>query len=94
MTNIEKITIDSELISQCKVLTSYINGGIYAQLPRYQKTLAREYKNDLAKMKQDEYKLQAEISGLLKNYQTQNKAQRHDAMDVSDPQIIISESFL
>ncbi len=94
LSNIKKIATDSELKSQCAVLMGYINEGIYAQLPRYLKTLAREYKNDLPKMKQDEYRLQAEISSLLKKYQTQSKEQRHDAMDISNPQIVISESFV
>ena len=91
---IKQITTDSELRSQCDVLMGYINEGIYAQLPRYLKALSREYKNDRAKMKQDEYSLQIKISELLGEYQTMNKEQRHDAQDISNPQIIISESFL
>ena len=91
---IKQITTDSELRSQCDVLMGYINEGIYAQLPRYLKALSREYKNDRAKMKQDEYSLQNKISELLGEYQTMNKEQRHDAQDISNPQIIISESFL
>ena len=90
---IKQITTDSELKSQCDVLTRYINEGIYAQLPRYLKALSREYRNDRAKMKQDEYSLQNKISELLGEYQTMNKEQRHDAQDISNPQIIISESF-
>ena len=90
---IKQITTDSELKSQCDVLIGYINEGIYAQLPRYLKALSREYKNDRAKMKQDEYSLQNKISELLGEYQTMNKEQRHDAQDISNPQIIISESF-
>lgn len=90
---IKQITTDGELKSQCDVLMGYINEGIYAQLPRYLKALSREYKNDRAKMKQDEYILQNKISELLGEYQTMNKEQRHDAQDISNPQIIISESF-
>ena len=90
---IKQITTDSELKSQCDVLIGYINEGIYAQLPRYLKALSREYKNNRAKMKQDEYSLQNKISELLCEYQTMNKEQRHDAQDISNPQIIISESF-
>lgn len=90
---IKQITTDSEFKSQCDVLMGYINEGIYAQLPRYLKALSREYKNDRAKMKQDEYILQNKISELLGEYQTMNKEQRHDAQDISNPQIIISESF-
>ena len=38
---IKQITTDNELKSQCDVLMGYINEGIYAQLPRYLKTLSR-----------------------------------------------------
>ena len=72
---IKQITTDSELKSQCDVLMGYINEGIYAQLPRYLKALSREYKNDRARMKQDEYSLQNKISELLGEYQTMNKEQ-------------------
>lgn len=91
---IKQITTDRELQSQCDTLIGFINEGIYAQLPRYLKVLSREYKNDRAKMKQNEYNLQTKISELLGEYQTMNKAQRHDAQDVSDPRIIISETFV
>ena len=93
LNTIKQITTDSELKLQCDVLKGYINEGIYARLPRYLKALSREYKNDHEKMKQDEYELQTKITGLLKEYQTMNKEQRHDAQDISNPQIIISESF-
>ena len=44
-------------------------------------------------MKQEEFTLQSKIGELLRTYQTTNKEQRHDALDISSPQIIISESF-
>lgn len=90
---IKQIVTDSELKSQCDVLIGYVNEGIYAQLPRYLKALSREYKNDRVKMKQNEYRLQSKISELLAEYQTVSKEQRHDVQDISNPQIIISESF-
>ena len=91
---VKQITTDNVLKRQCDVLMGYINEGIYAQLPRELKLQSRLYKNDRAKMKQDEYILQNKISDLLGEYQTMNKEQRHDAQDISDPQIIISESFI
>ena len=94
MRTIKQITTDNELKSQCDVLMAYINEGIYAQLPRYLKALSREYKNDRAKMKQDEYQLQRKITGLLGEYQTQNKEEGREAQHASDPQIIISETFV
>ena len=90
---IKQISADSELKTQCDVLIGYINEGIYAQLPRYLKTLSREYRNNRAQIKQDEYLLQNKISELLDEYQTMNREQRHEAHDISNPQIIISESF-
>lgn len=90
---IKQICADSELKTQCDVLIGYINEGIYAQLPRYLKTLSREYRNNRTKIKQDEYLLQNKISELLDEYQTMNREQRHEAHDISNPQIIISESF-
>ena len=90
---IKQISTDSELKTQCDVLIGYINEGIYAQLPRYLKTLSREYRNNRAKIKQDEYLLQNKISELLDEYQTMNRGQRHETHDISNPQIIISESF-
>jgi superfamily II DNA/RNA helicase len=91
---IKQIASDTTLKSHCDVLTKYIEEGIYAQLPIALKNLSREYKNDRVKIKQDEYKLQAFISGLLREYQTMNTEQHHDAQDISDPQIIISETFI
>ena len=44
-------------------------------------------------MKQDEYKIQEKIGELVNEYQTLNVAQKHDKLDISDPQIIISETF-
>ena len=78
----------------CDTLTTYINEGIYSQLPRYLKELSGEYKNDRAKILQLESNLHKEISELLSEYQTMNKEQRHDALSISDPQIVISETFV
>lgn len=90
---IKQIATDSELVSQCNVLTGYINEGIYAKLPRRLKKLSREYKNDQKRIREEEYKIKEEIKGLFEEYQTMDKNQRHDAQDISNPQIVISESF-
>ena len=90
---LKQITTDTVLRSHCDLLTSYINEGIYAQLPRYLKALAREYKGNRVQMKQAEYRLQVEIAQLIQTYQTTGQDQRHDAQELSDPQIIISETF-
>jgi superfamily II DNA or RNA helicase len=91
---IKQITTDDELKKNCDILMGYINEGIYSKLPRYLKTLSREYKNNRAMMKQDEYILQNKISELLKEYHTMSKEHRQDIQDYSNPQIIISESFV
>ena len=89
-----QVSTDNELKSQCTVLMGYVSEGVYAQLPRALKALSREYKNDRVKIKQDEYVLQEKISKLFKEYQTMNNEQRHDVQDISNPQIIISETFI
>ena len=71
----------------------YVTEGIYSQLPPAINRQSRQYKGDKVKMKQDEYRLQVFISQLIQKYQTQSKEQRHEAQDISDPQIIISETF-
>ena len=90
---IKQITTDRRLQSQCDTLMGYINEGIYAKLPRFLKNLSKEYGSHREKMQQEEYKLQNIISELCDEYQTKNKAQLHDARDISEPRIIISESF-
>ena len=90
---IKQIITDTETRVQCDVLTGYINEGIYAQLPRQLKALAREYKNDRERFRQDEYVIQNRIDGLYKEYLTQNHEQRKAEQDVSDPQIITPETF-
>lgn len=91
---IKQVIDNKELHSMCDILTTYINEGIYSQLPRYLKELSGEYKNDRAKIQQDESNLHKEISDLLSEYQTMNREQRHDALSISDPQIVISETFV
>lgn len=90
---IKQITTDRELMYQCDILTGYISEGIYAQLPRRLKKLSRKYKNDQKRIREEEYKIKEEIKGLFEEYQTMDKKQRHDVQDISNPQIVISESF-
>lgn len=85
---------DNELRTNCDILTNYINEGIYSQLPRYLKTLAREYRNDRAGIRRDEYRLQNEISSLLDRYRTNEREQQKVNREISDPRIIISETFI
>ena len=91
---IKQITADEKLVEWCNVLTVYINEGMYARLPRELKTLSREYKDDRVKMKTDEYKIQERIGKLLEEYQINTSEKEREAEKLSDPKIIISETFI
>lgn len=90
--SVKQVTGDIKLKEQCDLLMGYINDGVYAKLPRYLKTLSREYKGDRAKMRSDEYRLQTEVNALVEEYKTQGAEKSRD--DSSSPQIIISETFI
>ena len=92
--HIKQITTDKKLMEWCDVLTAYINEGMYARLPRELKAISREYKGDRVKMKTDEYKIQERIGKLLEEYQVKNSEKEREAKELSDPQIIISETFI
>ena len=86
---------DSMVKAQCDVLAAYINNGVYTQLPRRLRDLSKPYKGDKVQIKQDENKLKKEILSLVDEYQTISKEKQEEAVPkVSDPQIIISETFV
>ena len=86
---------DSMVKAQCDVLAAYINNGVYTQLPRRLRDLSKPYKGDKVQIKQDEDKLKREILSLVDEYQTISKEKQEEAVPkVSDPQIIISETFI
>ena len=86
---------DNIVKAQCDVLTAYINNGVYTQLPRRLSDLSKPYKGDKVQIKQDEDKLKKDIISLIEEYQTISKEKQEEAVPkVSDPQIIISETFL
>ena len=86
---------DSMVKAQCDVLAAYINNGVYTQLPRRLRDLSKPYKGDKVQIKQDENKLKKEILSLVYEYQTISKEKQEEAVPkVSDPQIIISETFI
>ena len=86
---------DSMVKVQCDILTAYINNGVYTQLPRRLRDLSKPYKGDKMQIKQDEDKLKREILSLVDEYQTISKEKQEEAVPkVSDPQIIISETFI
>lgn len=80
---------------QCRILTDYINKGVYTQLPRRLRDLSKTYKGDKALIKADEEKLKHTLSELIGEYQTMSEQMQEQAVPkVSDPQIIISETFI
>ncbi len=86
---------DSIVKAQCDVLAAYINNGVYTQLPRRLRDLSKPYKGDKMQIKQDEDKLKKEVLSLVDEYQTISKEKQEEAVPkVSDPQIIISETFI
>lgn len=86
---------DSMVKAQCDVLAAYINNGVYTQLPRRLRDLSKPYKGDKGLIKRDEDKLKREILSLVDEYQTISKEKQEEAVPkVSDPQIIISETFI
>ena len=85
---------DSVVKAQCDVLAAYINPGVYTQLPRRLRDLSKPYKGDKVQIKLDEVKLKKEIVSLVEEYQTISKEKQEETVPkVSDPQIIISETF-
>lgn len=91
--HVKQITTDRKLMEWCDILTAYINEGMYARLPRELKAVSREYKGDRAKMKSDEYKIQGKIRNLIEEYQI-NTSEEESIKELSDPRIIISETFI
>ncbi len=86
---------DRVVKAQCDVLAAYINQGVYTQLPRRLRDLSKPYKGDKVQIKQDEDKLKKEIVSLVEEYQTISKEKQEEVVPkVSDPQIIISETFI
>ena len=85
---------DVRLKETCDILISYIDEGIYAKLPRLLRDLSRGYANDRSRIRLDESKIRAKLNAILKEYHTINQAQERELQDVSNPQIIISETFI
>ena len=92
---LKQVMTDNVIKAQCDILAAYINNGVYTQLPRRMRDLSKPYKGDKMQIKQDEDKLQREIVALVEEYQTISKEKQEEAIPkVSDPQIIISETFI
>ena len=91
---VQQIAGDVKLKSHCDLLIKSVEKGVYAQLPRYLKSLAKEYNNDRKRMREEEYRLQVKISELVNEYHIKREVRTHgNSDDITNPQIIISETF-
>lgn len=88
-----QVFADTTIMENVKILRGYLSQGTYSRLARELKTLSQEYKNDRIKIRESEYKLQKSISELVDEYHT-NITTESVKKDVSDPKIIISETFV
>ena len=90
---IKQITDDIELKEKCDILMNYVSEGVYAHLPRDLKALSGEYKNDRMKMKSQEYEITLKIDRLVDEYHSDLSDGQKKQQEISDPKIIISETF-
>ena len=88
-----QVFTDPIITANVKILRGYLGQGTYSQLPRELKTISQEYKNDRIKIRESEYKLQQAIGKLVGEYHT-NISSNSVKKDISDPKIIISETFI
>ena len=90
---IKQITDDVELKEKCDILMNYVSEGVYAHLPRDLKAISGEYKNDRMKMKSHEYEITLKIDRLVDEYHSDLSDGQKKQQEISDPKIIISETF-
>lgn len=91
---ISQLCHDARLLDDCRKLDTYIDEGVYSQLPVKLRKIARTFKGERDDIARAEYDLQVKIAALAAEYQAQNRQQRHDAREVSQPQIVVSETFV
>ena len=82
-----------DIQKDCDLLLAYVNEGKYARLPRRLKELSGKYKNVRTEIEEHEFEIQTAISKLVDEYKTTTADERRDAQTVTDPRIIISETF-
>jgi len=87
-------TDDMDLKTTCNNLKKYVEDGVYAKLPRRLRDISKVYKNDKTVIKQDQYKLQTILEDLRNEYQTQTSTEQILQQALSNPDIVISESFM
>ena len=93
LVTLKQVFADDDMQKDCDLLISYINEGKYARLPRVLKELAGKYKGIRKDIEEHEYDIQAAIAKLVEEYKTTTADERRDAQVVTEPRIIISETF-
>ena len=85
---------DMELKSTCNMLKGYVEDGVYVQLPRRIRDISREYEHNKEVIRQNQYRLQSQLSDLAKEYQTQSSTEQRQQQALFNPDIVISETFI
>ncbi len=93
LVTIKQIFTDEGINKDADLLLAYVTEGKYARLPRRLKELAGKYQNIRQNMVDDEYNLQVTLSKLVDEYKTSTADEHRDAQVVTEPRIIISETF-
>ena len=91
--DLHRISKDTLLKKGCEQLLSLIDRGVYQQLPKKVVAIASKYKNNRQGIINDEYEIQARITDLLREFSSQPKSAENTNRGLSDPTIIISETF-
>ena len=81
------------LCEQCDQLAHSIEEGIYSQLSREINKQAKPYKNDRVLLLQGEREISRQIALLSEKYAAKTQRERHQECEITDPCVIISESF-
>jgi chlorite dismutase len=87
----KNITLDNEIKQQCATLQSYIEQGIYNNLQKEIRALAREYKNNPQFMSENQYKIDIQINDLYETYYTTENSENN--IDNTEPNIVLSETI-
>ena len=93
LVTVKQLFADDEMQRNADLLLAYVTEGKYARLPRRIKELAGKYKNIRKNIEGDEYVIQSALSKLVEEYKTTTANEHRDAQVVTEPRIIISETF-
>jgi superfamily II DNA/RNA helicase len=90
--NYALVTEDDDIRTRCNLLREYVQQGIYAQLAKTIRAISREIKNDRQTMRDKQYEIDIRINELYDRYYT--AVSTESAIDNTDPNIVISETFV